>query len=119
MEKNTIELSLLDPEEREQLEFIWNMIPAEDRAGITQDDVLFVLDEVDNYLEDIGLVTYNEMTGEEEYAEGEIDETEQLEFVLDQAKKEKRTLTSVHIQLILDAELQYGIEKGWYAEEDC
>lgn len=119
MEKNTIELSLLEPDEREQLEFIWNAIPAEDRVGISQDDVLFVLDEVDNYLEDIGLLTYNEMTGEAEYADGEIDETEQLDYILQQAAKEKRALTSVHVQLILDAELQYGIEQGWYAEEDC
>lgn len=118
MEKNTIELSLLEPEEREELEFIWNMIPEEDRANLSQDDILFVLDEADDYLEDVGLLHYDEMTGEAEYEDGEVDETEQIEYILRKMKSDKRTITAVQIQLIMDAELQYGIKMGWYEEED-
>lgn len=116
MVKNTIELSLLEPEEREELEFIWNLIPDEDKSGMSEDDVLFVLDAVDDYLEDIGLLQYDEMSGEVEYLDGEIDEVEQLNYVLEAAKKDKRTLTGEQIQLILDGEEQYGESQGWYEE---
>lgn len=116
MEKNTIELSLLEPEEREELEFIWNLIPEEDKQGMSEDDVLFVLDAVDDYLEDIGLLQYDEMSGDVEYLDGEIDEMEQLNFVLEAAKRDKRSLTNTQIQLILDGEEQYGESQGWYEE---
>ncbi len=118
MENNSIEMSLMDAEEREQVQFIWDAIPQQDRQGLTQDDILFVLDSVDNYLEEVGLLIEDEQTGEMIYQEGEVDETEQLDFVLQEAKKDKRTITAVQIQIILDAELQYGIENGWYEEED-
>lgn len=115
---STIEMSLLDPEEREQLEYIWQFIPAEDRKGMTQDDVLFILDEMDNYLEEQGLLKEDEQTGEFVYLEGDVDETEQLNYVLTAAQECKRTLTSVQIQLVMEGEVQYGVEQGWYEEED-
>lgn len=115
---NTIEMSLLDAEEREQLDYIWEMIPAQDREGMTQEDVLLVLDLMDDYLEEEGLLIADEANGEMEYLEGEVDETEQLNYVLAQAKEEGRTLTSVQIQLIMQGELAYGIEKGYYVEEE-
>lgn len=118
MENSTIELSLLEPDEREELEFIWNLIPEEDRVGMTYDDVLFVLDSVDDYLEDVGLLQYDEMSGDAEYLEGEVDETEQLEFVLEAARKDKRTISGVQIQLILDAQYQFYVEQGWIDEDD-
>ena len=52
-----IELSLLDAEEKELLNYIWNHIPAEDRQGMTQSDVLLVLDLMDDYLVENGLTT--------------------------------------------------------------
>ena len=51
MENNTLELSLMDAEERELVEYIYNAIPAEDRGALNADDILFVLDEMDNYLD--------------------------------------------------------------------
>lgn len=111
-------MSLLDAEEREQLEFIWNMIPEEDRQGMNEDDVLLVLDLLDDYLEEQGLLVADETNGEMEYLEGEVDETEQLNYVLEQVKAEGRHLTGVQVQLIMDGELQFGIEKGYYQEED-
>ena len=41
MQNSSIELNLLDPEEREQVEFIYNLIPEQDRQGLTADDILF------------------------------------------------------------------------------
>ena len=56
-------------------------------------------------------------TDEMEYLDGEVDETEQLNFVLAAMKEEQRPISAVQIQLIQDAELQYGIEHGYYSEE--
>lgn len=117
MQNNTIEMSLLDPEEKKMLSYIWDMIPADDRKGMTEDDVLFVLDMMDDYLEEKGLLTYDNKTEEAIYSDGDVDETEQLEYILSASKTDKRSLTSVQIQLIMDAELQYGIGQGYYEDE--
>lgn len=117
MENNTLELSLMDPEEQELVEYIYNAIPAEDRGALTADDILFVLDAMDDYLEEQGLLREDPETGEMEYLEGEVDETEQLNYVLQAAKEDQRTVSGVQIQLIQDAELQFGIDKGYYTED--
>lgn len=111
---NTIEMSLMDAEERQMVEYIWNLIPEEDRHGMSPDDVLLVLDLVDDYLESKGLLVYH--SDEAEYLDGDIDETEQLGYIIEAVKKEGRQLSSLQVQLILDGELQYGIEQGYYEE---
>ena len=116
MENNSIEMALLEPEERELVAFIYNAIPAEDRGELTADDILLVLDLMDDYLEEQGLLREDPQTGEMEYLEGDVDETEQLNYVLAGVKEEGRPISAVQIQLIQDAELQYGIEKGYYEE---
>ena len=109
-------MSLMDAEERRMVEYIWDLIPEEDKKGMSPDDVLLVLDLQDNYLEEKGLLVEN---GDEiEYQEGEVDETELLDYVLEAIRKEGRKLSNVQVQLILDGELQYGIEQGYYSEED-
>jgi hypothetical protein len=40
-----------------------------------------------------------------------------LNYVLAAMKEDGRSITGVQIQLIQDAELQYGIEHGYYEEE--
>lgn len=117
MENDTIEMALLEPEERELVEFIFSAIPAADRGSLKADDILFVLDAMDDFLEEQGLVKVDEATGEMEYLDGEVDETEQLNYVLRAAKEDSRAISGVQIQLIQDAELQYGIEHGYYEEE--
>ena len=117
MENNSIEMALLEPEERELVEFVLKMIPKEDRGSLTADDILFVLDLMDDYLEEQGLVREDPKTGEMEYLDGEVDETEQLNYVLSAVREDGRNISSVQIQLIQDAELQFGIEKGYYSEE--
>ena len=117
MENNTIEMALLEPEERELVEFIYRAIPAEDRGALTPDDILFVLDSMDDFLQEQGLVKEDPGTGEMEYLDGEVDETEQLDYVLAAVREDGRSITSVQVQLIQDAELQYGIEHGYYTEE--
>lgn len=117
MENDTLEMALMEPEERELVQYIYDAIPAEDRKGLTPDDILLVLDMMDDYLEEQGLLKEDPATGEMEYLDGDVDETEQLNYVLAALKDEGRSVSSVQIQLIQDAELQYGIEKGYYSEE--
>lgn len=121
--EQSIELSLLEPDELEQLNFIWDLIPAEDKKGMTREDVLFVLDAMDDYLEQVGLAHTDEKTGEVTYEDGDVDETEQLEYLRRAVHEASHSsnplchpLTSVQIQLIMDGEMQYGIRQGWYEE---
>ena len=112
---SNIELSLLEAEEKQLLDYIWNLIPEQDRNGLTQSDVLHVLDLMDDFLSENGLL--EESSEEVVYHEGEIDETEQLAYLLAKAKEQGLCITSEQIQLIVDGELQYGIEQGYYEEE--
>ena len=112
----SIEMALMEPEEKEMVEFIMKMINDENDGKLTADDVLFVLDLMDDYLEEKGLLREDPKTGEMEYLDGDVDETEQLDYILKAVREERRKISSVQIQLIQDAELQYGIEKGYYEE---
>ncbi len=121
----SIEMALMEPEEREMVEYIMKMINDENGDAslnggngetLSADDVLFVLDMMDDYLEEKGLLREDPKTGEMEYLEGDVDETEQLDYILRAVREEGRSITSVQVQLIQDAELQYGIEKGYYEE---
>ncbi len=107
----------MEPEERELVEFIYKSIPAEDRGELSADDILLVLDLMDDFLEEQGLLREDPQTGEMEYLDGEVDETEQLNYILAAVKDEGRAISAVQIQLIQDAELQFGIQKGYYEEE--
>ena len=110
-------MALLEPEERELVQFILQTIPTEDKGALTPDDILLVLDLMDDYLEEQGLLREDPKTGEMEYLEGDVDETEQLNYVLEACRKEGLTITGVQVQLIQDAELQFGIQKGYYEED--
>jgi len=114
----TPETALMEPEEKEMVQYILNLIPEEDRKGISEADVLFVLDTMDDYLEDKGLLEYDEKTDEAVYLDGDVDETEQMQYVLDEAKKQHLTLNTVQIQLIMDGEKEYGIAQGYYEDVD-
>ena len=124
MENANFELSLLEPEEREQIEYIYNLIPEQDRVGINRQDILYVLDLMDDFLEEEGLLEVDEKTGEMTYKDGDVDDTRQLEFLMNAVRKSSSApqplcspLTSSQIQMIMDGELQYGISQGWYEEE--
>ena len=113
----TSEEQLMTEDERQQVDFMWNLIPEEDRKGMTQSDILCGLDALDDYLEEAGLLEVDE-NGEVTYLDGDVDETEQLAYVQKAVQAAHRSLTNTQIQLIMDAEMQYGIEQGYYEEED-
>lgn len=118
MDYSNIELSLLDAEEKQQLEYIWNLIPEQDRQGMSKNDVLLVLDLLDDFLNEKGLIEEDEKTGEITYLDGEIDEDEQLKYLYNALTAHKSPLSLVQLQLILDGEMQYGVEQGYYEEEE-
>lgn len=119
MEKTTsFDEQLLSDDERRQVERMWEIIPEQDRKGIDKGDIVFVLDAIDDFMEALGLIQVDEASGEVIYEDGEIDETEQLEFIERAVKAAGLTLTGAQIQIILDAEYQYGVEEGYYEDED-
>ena len=119
MEKsNLFDEQLLSEDEREQVEYMWDVIPEQDRKSLSKGDIVFVLDAMDDYLEEEGLLHIDEKTGEATYEEGDIDETAQMEYIQQAAKDAKLGLTSSQIQIILDAEYQFGLAQGYYEDED-
>lgn len=104
----------LGPEfdDEECIKFILDLIPAEDREGMTEDDVQYVLDVIYEFYESEGLID------EEIASDGLVDETRELDFIRKAAKKDGVNLSDEQIQLIVDGEFQYGLEKGFYEEDE-
>lgn len=96
----------------ECIEFIYNWISEEDRKHIMKDDIQFVLDAIYEFYESKGLVE------EDTTEEALIDEDEMYEFIKSYAKENGVKLSSETIQLILQGEFEYGVEKGIYDEEE-
>jgi hypothetical protein len=94
------------------IEFIMNLIPEEDKAGMTDDDVQYVLDTIYDFYESEGLIDENVAS------DGVIDETAELEYIRKAVKKDGINLTDEQIQLILDGEYQYGLSIGIYEDDD-
>ena len=84
------------------VEFILNLIPEQDREGITEDDIQYVLDVIYDFYESEGLLDENVAS------DGYVDETAELEFIRRAAKRDGINLNDEQIQLILDGEFEYG-----------
>ena len=94
------------------IEYILNLIPAEDRKGISEEDVQYVLDVIYDYYESEGLLDEN--VAKDSY----VDEDAELDYIMKAAKEDGVKLTSEQIQLSLDGEFEYGKSIGIYAEDD-
>lgn len=107
------ELNLgLEFDDEECIDYIMNLIPEEDRNGIDEDDIQYVLDVIYEFYESEGLID------EEIASDGLVDETRELEFIRKACKKDDVQLTDEQIQLIVDGEFQYGLEMGFYEEDE-
>ena len=93
------------------IEYILNLIPAEDRKGISEEDVQYVLDVIYDYYESEGLL--DESVAKDSY----VDEDAELDYIMKAAKEDGVKLTSEQIQLILEGEFEYGVKIGIYEEE--
>ena len=94
------------------IEFIMNLIPEEDKAGMTEDDIQYVLDTIYDFYESEGLLDENVAS------DGYVDEDKELEFIHRACKRDCIELDYEQIQLILDGEFEYGKSIGIYAEDD-
>lgn len=104
-------------DESQAIKFILDYLPKEDSEKLTEDDIQFVLDAIYDFYESEGLID-DETETEAEVEETDVDESEMLEFVREQAKKENISLTDEQLQLILAGEFAYGVSIGIYQEED-
>lgn len=104
----------LGPEFDDQkcIEFILSIIPEEDKNGMTEDDVQYVLDVIYEFYESEGLIDENVAS------DGYVDETAELEFIRKAAQKDHINLSDEQIQLILDGEYEYGLSIGIYEEDE-
>ncbi len=93
--------------------YIMDFIPEEDRNNLTEDDIVYVLDVIDEFYESEGLLSEDE-TAEE----ASIDEEKMYNYVLKAAKKDQINITTEQLQLILEGEYDYGVSIGIYEEED-
>jgi len=96
----------------ECIEFIYSWIPEQDRKHLLKDDIQLVLDGIYEFYESEGLVD------EDTTEEADIDEDELYEFVKQFVNDNNAKLSSEDIQLILQGEYEYGLEKGIYDEEE-
>lgn len=104
----------LGPEFDDQkcIDFILSAIPEEDKKGMTEDDIQYVLDVIYEFYESEGLIDENVAS------DGYVDETAELEYIRKAAKKDNIHLTDEQIQLILDGEYEYGLSIGIYEEDE-
>ena len=99
-------------DEQEAIRYILEHIPEQDKQNLTEDTVGDVLDFVDDFYEQSDL--YNEET--ETALEGEVDESDLLQFVLDKVEEEHLQLSYEQVQLILTFEFEYDCSIGVYEE---
>ena len=94
------------------VEYILNLIPEQDREGIGEDEVLYVLDVIYDFYESEGLLDENVAS------EGYVDEDKELEYIHRACKRDGIELSYEQIQLILDGEFEYGKSIGIYEEDE-
>ncbi len=99
-------------DEQEAVRYILEHIPEQDKQNLTEDTIGDVLDFVDDFYEQNDL--YDEET--ETAEDGEVDESDLLQFVLDKVEEENLPLTYEQVQLILTFEFEYGCSIGVYEE---
>ncbi len=102
---------LLVYDEDEAIKFILEQVPAEFKKRINDDKIQYVLDVIYDFYDEKGFIE------EDSAEEASIDEEEMSLFIVKSAKKDKIDLTEEEIQLILDAEFEYGQKIGVYNEE--
>lgn len=99
---------LLVYDEDDAVKFILEYLDSDGEGGIDETKIEYVLDVIYDYYDEKGLV--EEDTAEE----ASIDEEDMFNFLMKSVKKDKIEITGDEIQLILDAEYEYGKSIGVY-----
>lgn len=99
---------LLVYDEDDAVKYIMEQLPAEAKGKIVDTQVEYVLDVIYDYYDENGLID------EDTTEEANIDEEAMMNYILKCVKKDKMDLDEDAIQLILDAEYEYGKSLGIY-----
>ncbi len=106
------ENNLIEFDDSEAIRFILNILPAELRPRVSEDDVQYILDLICDYYEE------NNLIDDENVSEASIAEDDMLNSIWGTTKKEKIVnLDEDQVAAILDAEFEYGKSIGIYFEE--
>lgn len=105
---NTQDEDLLVYDEDEAVKFIMNHLAGQAKTGIDDMKVEYVLDVIYEYYDENGLI--DEDTAEE----ASIDEEDMMKFVMKCIAKDKMDLTEEDVEMILEAEYEYGKSIGIY-----
>lgn len=103
---------LLEFDDDKAIEFILQYIPQSLKSKLTADDVSYFLDLIYDYYESNGYIDENSVE------ETSIDEEAMMDFIMKALKKDQIIkLTEEEVEILLDAEYQYGKSNGIYDEE--
>ena len=103
---------LLEFDDEQAIAFIKNYISQELKAKLSEDDISYFLDVIYDYYDSNGYIDENSVE------EASIDEEAMMAFIMKAIRKEKIIkLTEEEVQLLLEAEYQYGKSIGIYDEE--
>lgn len=103
---------LLEFDDDKAIEFILQYIPQSLKSKLTADDVSYFLDLIYDYYESNGYIDENSVE------ETSIDEEAMMDFIMKALKKDQIIkLTEEEVEILLDAEYQYGKSIGIYDEE--
>ena len=105
---NTEEDDLLVYDEDEAVKFISNHLPSDAKVSIDDTKVEYVLDVIYEYYDENGLIQ------EDTTEEASIDEEAMFLYIRKCIKKDKINITDEEIQLMLEAEYEYGKSIGVY-----
>jgi hypothetical protein len=103
---------LLVYDEDEAVKYILEHIAKDELNSIDEVKIEYVLDVVYEYYEENGLIE------EDSTEEASIDEEQMFQFILKCAEEDDIALTQEELQLILDAEFEYGKSIGIYQDEE-
>lgn len=99
---------LLVYDEDEAVKFILNHLSKEEKTAIDDIKIEYVLDVIYDYYDENGLIE------EDTTEEASIDEEDMLKYLIKCSKKDKIEISEEEIQLILEAEYEYGKSIGIY-----
>ncbi|MDO4191552.1 MAG: hypothetical protein Q4D14_07750 [Bacteroidales bacterium] len=109
------ENDIIEFDDTEAIKFIMNQLTEEERGRITDDDIQYVLDLINDYYDE-----QNFYEDESEIVEeAEVAEDDMLQYIMSAVKKDPDfNLSEEDVALILDGEFGYGQSIGIYASEE-
>ena len=108
MENYGVELG----EEKALIAYILNNLSEENKSGVTEEIVIFVLDAMLDYYAESGVLDdANDETADEEV---EINEFEMVTFIAEKLAQEEIILSQSQLEEILDLEFEYNQQDGVY-----